>query len=137
MGYLSLLYQNAKKPLLERNGNQPILKDLGHFVIVRLQRAKNGPKVEVEYVQTLDSLAEMAEAVRNAEEIKDVKIAKIVSNSHILDPGGAAPIKSGVASLRMDFLRDPYCVGRAGDIYPHSTHFLQTIGFFFHTHSTH
>ena len=39
-------------------------------------------------------------------------------------PGGAAPIKSGVASSRMDFLRDPYCVGCAGDIYPHSTHFL-------------
>ena len=52
-------------------------------------------------------------------------------------PGGAAPIKSGVASSRMDFLRDPYCVGCAGDIYPQSTHFLPTIGFFFHTHSTH
>ncbi len=31
----------------------------------------------------------------------------------------------------MDFLRDPYCVGSAGDIYPHSTHFLATIGFCF------
>ncbi len=45
--------------------------------------------------------------------------------------GGAAPIKSGVASSRMDFLRDPYCMGCAGDIYPHSTHSLPTIGFFF------